>query len=69
MNLVGNIEDKTSERSGRFPVWALILVLIGVFALLVNLNIILGLNWDYFWPILLIVIGVFGFIEYYYHRK
>ncbi len=69
MNMADNVEARASERSGKFPIWALILVLIGIFALLVNLNIIPGLNWDYFWPILLIVIGVFGFIEYYYHRK
>jgi hypothetical protein len=49
--------DKLSHRR-RHSYWGVILVLIGVFALLVNLKIIPSLNWDVFWPLLLIVIGI-----------
>ncbi len=69
INLADTEEGRAYERSRRYPYWAVVLILIGVFALLINLNIIPGLNWDIFWPVLLIVIGAFGFFEYYYHRK
>jgi fatty acid desaturase len=68
MNLADADERVATERR-RFPFWAVVLVLIGLFALLANLNIIPGLNWDIFWPVLLIIIGVSGFLEYYYYRK
>ncbi len=67
MNLADNEGNRASDRKEP-PVWATILILIGVFALLVNFNIIPGLNWDIFWPVLLIVVGILGFYEYY-HRK
>lgn len=66
MNLAETEGDKPSER--RFPIWAAVLVLIGIFALLANLNLIPGLNWDIFWPLLLIMIGIIGFYEYYYRK-
>ncbi len=67
MNMADTEGDKASERK-RLPIWAAILILIGVYALLVNLNIIPGVNWDIFWPILLIAVGVWGFYEYYYRK-
>jgi Mg2+ and Co2+ transporter CorA len=67
MNLAETEEDMASARR-KFPIWAAILILIGFFALLSNLNIIPGLNWDIFWPVLLIMIGAIGFYEYYYRR-
>jgi hypothetical protein len=67
MNLAETEGDKASERR-KFPIWAAVLVLIGFFALLTNLNLIPGLNWDIFWPLLLILIGVIGFYEYYYRK-
>ncbi len=42
----------------RHSYWGMILVLIGIFALLVNLEIIPNLNWDIFWPVLIIVVGI-----------
>jgi apolipoprotein N-acyltransferase len=57
--------NRSSERK-KLPIWAAILIFIGAFALLANLNIIPDLNWDLFWPILLIAVGVWGFYEYYY---
>jgi Mg2+ and Co2+ transporter CorA len=60
--------DKGPQRKG-LPYWGLILIIIGVFALLDNLKIIPGLNWDIFWPILLIFLGVMAFYEYYQKRE
>jgi hypothetical protein len=56
-NLADTDEERASERR-RFPTWAAILILIGLFALLINLNIIPNLNWDIFWPVLLIVMAL-----------
>ena len=55
-NLSNVAREKASERRG-YPIWAAILILIGLFALLANLNILPGLNWDLFRPILIIAIG------------
>jgi uncharacterized membrane protein YhaH (DUF805 family) len=58
---IGVIEMADNERISRrrgHPYWGVILILIGVFALLVNLKIIPSVNWDMFWPLLLIVIGI-----------
>jgi hypothetical protein len=63
INLSNVVGEKSSERRG-YPIWAAILILIGLFALLANLNILPGLNWDLFWPILIIAIGAWGFYEY-----
>jgi len=42
----------------RENIWPLILVLIGVYFLLNNLNLLGWLRFDIVWPILLIVLGV-----------
>jgi hypothetical protein len=67
INLADAEGNKSPERK-RLPIWAAILILIGLFALLANLNIIPDLSWDLFWPILLIIVGVWGFYEYYYRK-
>ena len=50
--------DFDAVRRRGVPYWGLILIIVGVFALLVNLNLIPALNWNYFWPLLLIVLGL-----------
>jgi hypothetical protein len=67
MNLAKTEGDRASTRR-KDPIWAAILILIGFFALLTNLNLIPGLNWDIFWPVLLMMIGAIGFYGYYYRR-
>jgi hypothetical protein len=64
-NMPDTKEERAYERRKRLPYWGVILILIGVFALLVNLNIITGLNWSIFWPVLLIVLGILALYEYY----
>jgi Mg2+ and Co2+ transporter CorA len=64
MNIANNEEFRASHRR-RLPYWGLIFILIGVFALLMNLKIIPGLNWDIFWPVLLIILGILALYEYY----
>jgi uncharacterized membrane protein YhaH (DUF805 family) len=63
MKMVDNEKDRDSHRR-RHPYWGVILILIGVFALLVNLKIIPGWNWDLFWPLLLIALGILALYEY-----
>ncbi len=63
-HMAGNQGDKVSQKK-RIPYWGLILIIIGVFALLVNLKLIPSLNWDVFWPILLIVLGILALYDHY----
>jgi uncharacterized membrane protein HdeD (DUF308 family) len=62
---MANNEDERAFHRRRRPYWGLILIIIGVFALLVNLKIISGMNWDLFWPVLLIILGIMALHEYY----
>lgn len=67
MNMADREKDMGSHRKG-LPYWGVILIIIGVFALLDNLKIIPGLNWDNFWPVLLIFLGIMALYEYYQKR-
>jgi uncharacterized membrane protein HdeD (DUF308 family) len=65
--MVDSEKDRGSHRKG-LPYWGVILILIGVFAILDNLKIIQGLNWDNFWPVLLILLGIMALYENYQKR-
>jgi hypothetical protein len=58
-------DDTVTGIKKKHPFFGVILILIGVFALLINFNIISGLYWNAFWPILLIVIGILALYEHY----
>jgi len=67
MNMADREKDWASHRKG-LPYWGVILIIIGVFALLDNLKIIPGLDWDIFWPVLLIFLGIMALYEFYQKR-
>ncbi len=55
-----NDEEKHSHRSGWF---GLLLILIGIFFLLENLNLIRWFNEDLLWPIIIILVGAWLLIK------
>jgi hypothetical protein len=51
------------SRPYRRVAWALVLILVGVFALLGNLGIFHVEDWSDYWPVALIAIGVFQLVD------
>jgi uncharacterized membrane protein HdeD (DUF308 family) len=62
--MADNEEARSSHRK-RIPYFGVILIIVGVFALLINLKIIPRVNWDIFWPVLLIVLGILALYDHY----
>jgi hypothetical protein len=38
--------------------FGLVLIVVGIFALLVNLGVLSGSLWSYVWPIILVILGI-----------
>jgi uncharacterized membrane protein HdeD (DUF308 family) len=64
MNVADNKEARAYHRK-RLPYFGVILIIVGIFALLINLRIIPSVNWDIFWPVLLIVLGILMLYDHY----
>ena len=52
-----------SSQAYRRVAWALVLILVGVFALLGNLGIFHVEDWSDYWPVALIAIGAFQLVD------